>query len=62
MRKPVAITVYMTQLQALRLQVLSRATRVPLSVYIRDGIDKVLERELPQYTAQLEFQFGEMQS
>lgn len=52
--KKVTTTVYLTERQKWQLDILSRNTRVPVAEYVRQGIDKVLQRELPQYGAQLE--------
>ena len=38
-------TIYLTEHQLLRLKELSTKTRVPVSVYIREGIDLVLKKE-----------------
>jgi hypothetical protein len=42
-RKKTSMTVYLTQEQYEALRTLSGSTRVPVSVYIRDGIDLVLK-------------------
>lgn len=42
-RKKISMTVYLTQEQYEALRTLSGSTRVPVSVYIRDGIDLVLK-------------------
>lgn len=42
--KKISITTYITQEQDQRLKELSKRTKVPVSVYIREGIDMVLER------------------
>jgi predicted DNA-binding protein len=41
-RKKISTTVYITEEQDLELKELSRRTKVPVSVYIREGIDAVL--------------------
>ncbi|HEY5958345.1 MAG TPA: ribbon-helix-helix domain-containing protein [Polyangiaceae bacterium] len=49
-RKKISTTVYITQEQNDRLHLLHSRTKVPVSVYIREGIDLVLkhyEHELP---------------
>jgi hypothetical protein len=49
-RKKVSTTVYITPEQNDRLHLLHSRTKVPVSVYIREGIDLVLKRyehELP---------------
>lgn len=43
-RKKISTTIYITEEQDLRLKELNRRTKVPVSVYIREGIDLVLER------------------
>ena len=43
-RKKISTTIYITEEQDLRLKELSRRTKVPVSVYIREGIDLALER------------------
>ena len=42
--KKLSTTVYITEEQDQKLKELSRRTKVPVSVYIREGIDLVLER------------------
>ncbi|MEB2311598.1 MAG: ribbon-helix-helix domain-containing protein [Sorangiineae bacterium] len=49
-RKKISTTVYITPEQNERLHLLHNRTNVPVAVYIREGIDLVLERyahELP---------------
>lgn len=49
-RKKISTTVYITQEQNDRLHLLHSRTKVPVAVYIREGIDLVLkhyEHELP---------------
>lgn len=43
-RKKIATTIYITEEQDQKLKELSRRTKVPVSVYIREGIDLALER------------------
>jgi predicted DNA-binding protein len=43
-RKKISTTVYITEDQDQKLKELSRRTKVPVSVYIREGIDLILER------------------
>ncbi len=43
-RKKVSTTIYITEEQELKLKELNRRTKVPVSVYIREGIDLVIER------------------
>jgi hypothetical protein len=49
-RKKISTTVYITPEQSERLHLLHARTKVPVAVYIREGIDLVLKRyehELP---------------
>jgi predicted DNA-binding protein len=43
-RKKISTTIYITQDQHDALKAISEQTRVPVSVYIREGIDLVIER------------------
>jgi len=43
-RKKISTTIYITPEQADRLKELHDRTKVPVAVYIREGIDLVLER------------------
>src|SRR3954465_4646395 len=43
MRKKVSTTIYITPEQAERLKLLHDRTKVPIAVYIREGIDLVLK-------------------
>ena len=43
-RKKISTTVYLTQEQTEALKSLSERTRVPFSVYVREGIDLVLSK------------------
>ncbi len=43
-RKKISTTIYITEEQDRRLKELNRRTKVPVSVYIREGIDLVLDR------------------
>ncbi len=43
-RKKVSTTIYITPEQAERLKLLHERPKVPIAVYIREGIDLVLER------------------
>ena len=43
-RKKISTTIYITPEQAERLKLLHVRTKVPVAVYIREGIDLVLER------------------
>lgn len=42
-QRKVQISVYLTAMQKQRLDELQKRTRVPMSVYIREGIDQVLK-------------------
>jgi hypothetical protein len=42
-RKKVSTTIYITPEQAERLKLLNERTKVPIAVYIREGIDLVLK-------------------
>ena len=42
--KKISTTIYITKEQDTRLKELNARTKVPVSVYIREGIDLVLER------------------
>ena len=42
--KKISTTIYITKEQDSRLKELNSRTKVPVSVYIREGIDLVLER------------------
>ena len=42
-RKKVSTTIYITPEQADRLKLLHERTKVPISVYIREGIDMILK-------------------
>lgn len=43
-RKKISTTVYITEEQDVELKELSKRTKVPVSVYIREGIDAVLNQ------------------
>ena len=43
-RKKISSTVYITPEQSKRLKLLHERTKVPISVYIREGIDLVLKQ------------------
>lgn len=43
-RKKLSTTIYITPEQNERLKVLHQRTKVPIAVYIREGIDLVLEK------------------
>jgi predicted DNA-binding protein len=55
-RKKLSTTIYITPEQDERLKVLHERTKVPVAVYIREGIDMVLQRyehHLPGQTTML---------
>ena len=52
-RKKVSTTIYITPEQADRLRMLHDRTKVPIAVYIREGIDLVLERHKESLPGQL---------
>jgi len=52
-RKKISTTVYITSEQNERLKVLHERTKVPIAVYIREGIDLVLERHRDELPGQL---------
>ena len=52
-KKKISTTVYITEEQDQQLKELSRRTKVPVSVYIREGIDAVLDRYKSQLPGQL---------
>jgi len=52
-RKKISTTVYITPEQNERLKLLHERTKVPVAVYIREGIDLVLERHRNQLPGQL---------
>ena len=43
-RKKISTTIYITPAQAERLKMLHERTKVPVAVYIREGIDMVLKK------------------
>ncbi|MEO0322577.1 MAG: ribbon-helix-helix domain-containing protein [Myxococcota bacterium] len=52
-RKKISTTVYITPEQNEKLKLLHDRTKVPVAVYIREGIDLVLERHEAQLPGQL---------
>jgi predicted DNA-binding protein len=52
-RKKISTTIYITPEQNERLKVLHERTKVPVAVYIREGIDLVLDRHRDQLPGQL---------
>ena len=53
-RKKILTTIYLTPEQDERLKQLSNVTRVPMAVYIREGIDLILDRNRAIVSGQLE--------
>jgi predicted DNA-binding protein len=54
-RKKVSTTIYITPDQNDRLKLLHERTKVPVAVYIREGIDLVLEKHSQHLPGQLTF-------
>jgi predicted DNA-binding protein len=52
-RKKISTTIYITSEQNERLKLLHDRTKVPVAVYIREGIDLVLERHRTDLPGQL---------
>ena len=52
-RKKISTTIYITPEQNESLKLLHERTKVPVAVYIREGIDLVLERHEAQLPGQL---------
>jgi len=52
-RKKVSTTIYITPEQNERLKLLHERTKVPVAVYIREGIDMVLEKHVHSLPGQL---------
>lgn len=52
-RKKISTTVYITPEQNERLKLLHERTKVPVAVYIREGIDLVLARHKDELPGQL---------
>lgn len=59
MRKKIITTVYLTPEQKEKLKLLSLKTKKPLSEYIREGIDLVLEKNKDKLPGQLSLIEGE---
>jgi predicted DNA-binding protein len=53
-RKKISTTIYITPEQNDRLKLLHDRTKVPVAVYIREGIDLVLERHSDELPGQLQ--------
>jgi predicted DNA-binding protein len=58
-RKKISTTIYITEEQERKLKELNRRTKVPVSVYIREGIDLVLERYEHALPGQMSFKVSE---
>lgn len=52
-RKKISTTIYITPEQNDRLKLLHERTKVPIAVYIREGIDMVLAQHQDQMPGQL---------
>lgn len=52
-RKKVSTTIYITPEQNERLKLLNQRTKVPIAVYIREGIDMVLDKYKDELPGQL---------
>lgn len=52
-RKKISTTVYLTPEQYEQLQLLNERTKVPVAVYIREGIDLVLAQHKDELPGQL---------
>ena len=59
-RKKISTTIYITPEQSEKLKLLHERTKVPVAVYIREGIDLVLERHHEDLPGQLSL--GESQT
>lgn len=57
-RKKISTTIYITPEQDERLKLLHERTKVPVAVYIREGIDLVLERHENELPGQLQLAVG----
>jgi predicted DNA-binding protein len=58
-RKKISTTIYITPEQNDQLKILHERTKVPVAVYIREGIDLVLERHRDQLPGQLTLDVSE---
>ena len=52
-RKKISTTIYITPEQNEALKLLNKRTKVPVAVYIREGIDMVLEKHEHELPGQL---------
>ncbi len=57
-RKKISTTVYITPEQNEQLKLLHQRTKVPVAVYIREGIDLVLEQHKHELPGQLTLDAG----
>ena len=57
-RKKISTTIYITPEQNERLKLLHERTKVPVAVYIREGIDLALERHEAELPGQLQLAVG----
>lgn len=55
-RKKISTTVYITQEQSDNLKILHKKTKVPISEYIREGIDLVLDKHKQHLPGQISFE------
>ena len=58
-RKKISTTIYITPEQNEQLKVLHERTKVPVAVYIREGIDLVLKQHSDQLPGQLTLDVSE---
>jgi predicted DNA-binding protein len=58
-RKKISTTIYITPEQNDRLKVLHERTKVPVAVYIREGIDLVLQQHNDELPGQLTLDVSE---
>jgi predicted DNA-binding protein len=58
-RKKISTTIYITPEQNEQLKVLHDRTKVPIAVFIREGIDLVLERHRDHLPGQLSLDVAE---
>jgi predicted DNA-binding protein len=61
-RKKISTTIYITPEQNDQLKVLHERTKVPVAVYIREGIDLVLKQHQDQLPGQLTLDVQEARS
>ena len=59
-RKKISTTIYITPEQNEQLKVLHERTKVPIAVFIREGIDLVLERHRNHLPGQLMLDVSEV--